>query len=187
MVLGFIVVDFVDWDSGVDNGWLNSLLVDDWLNCLMCVLVKYIYAWVAATDLVDVVVNMLPSDDWRNGVAFLSSTCCSSVLELHTLLLKACLNGIGVTVVMLSVFNGNNIVGVLFWEDFAVLNRLHGSMIMVLVHLAVNGGLGFLVADLGDVFVHDSWSNLLVYCGVMVTSLVPEKVILSAKPNFNRG
>ena len=34
VVLAFIVVDFVDGDGGVDDGWLDSLLVDDWLDGL---------------------------------------------------------------------------------------------------------------------------------------------------------
>ena len=34
VVLGFIVVDFVDGDGGVDDGWLDSLLIDDWLDGL---------------------------------------------------------------------------------------------------------------------------------------------------------
>ena len=40
VVLGFIVVDFVNGDGGVDNGWLNSLLVDNWLDGLRYSLVK---------------------------------------------------------------------------------------------------------------------------------------------------
>ena len=39
MVLCFIVVDFVDWYGLVDDVWLNSLLLDDWLNCLVDVMV----------------------------------------------------------------------------------------------------------------------------------------------------
>ena len=135
--------------------------------------------------LVNVVVDMLSSDDWCNGVAFLSATLCSSVLELQTFLLETCLDGFGFAMLVRAVRNGDDLVRMMFWEDFAVHDRLHGGVIMVLVHLAVNGGLGLLVADLGDVLVHDGWCHLLVYCGVMVTSLVPEGVILSVKSSFN--
>ena len=130
-------------------------------------------------------VDVLSGDDWCNGVAFLSGPLCSGVLELQTFLLETCLVGFGIAMLVLSVLHGDDFVRMLFWEDFAVLDRLHGGVVMVLVHLAVNGGLGLLVVDLGDILVHDGWCNLLVYCGIMVTSLVPEGVILSVKSSFN--
>lgn len=34
MVLGLVVVNFVNRDGGVDDRWLDSLLLDDWLNGL---------------------------------------------------------------------------------------------------------------------------------------------------------
>lgn len=34
MVLAFIMVDFMDGNGGVDDGWLDSLLIDDWLDGL---------------------------------------------------------------------------------------------------------------------------------------------------------
>ena len=34
MVLGLVVVDFVDGDSSVYDGWLDSFLLDDRLNSL---------------------------------------------------------------------------------------------------------------------------------------------------------
>jgi len=157
VVLGFIVVDFVNGDGGVDNRWLNSLLVDNWLNSFM-----------------DVVVDMLASNDWRNGVSFLSATFCSSVLKLRALLLKTCFDGIGIAMLMLSVLDGDDVVGVLFWENFAVLDWLHGGVVMILMYLTINGSLGLLMANFGDFLVHDSWGNLLVYGGIMVTGLVHE-------------
>jgi hypothetical protein len=35
VVLGFVVVNFVNGDSGVDNRGLDSLLLDDWLDCFV--------------------------------------------------------------------------------------------------------------------------------------------------------
>lgn len=46
VVLRLVLVNFVDWDGGVHNVWLDSLLVDDRLDCL-----------------VDVMVDMFPSDN----------------------------------------------------------------------------------------------------------------------------
>ena len=45
---------------------------------------------------------------------------------------------------------------------------------MVLVHLAINRGLSLLMALLDDLLVHNGGSNLFMYCGVMMTGLVPE-------------
>lgn len=69
----------------------------------------------------------------------------------------------------------------LFWKNFTVFHWLHGGMVMILVHLAVDGGLGLFMADLRDVFLHDSGSYLLVDCGVMVTSLGPRRIMASVK------
>jgi hypothetical protein len=135
----------------------------------------------------DVVVDMLASNDWRNGVSFLSGTFCSSVLKLRALLLKACLDGIGIAVLMLSVLDGNDVMGVLFWENFAVLDWLHGGVVMILMYLTVNCSLGFLMANFGDVLIHDGWGNLLVYGGIMVTSLVPKEVMMSDKLSTNQA
>ena len=34
MVLSLVVMHFVDWDSGVYDGWLNGFLLDDRLDSL---------------------------------------------------------------------------------------------------------------------------------------------------------
>jgi len=39
VVLGFILVDFVHWDGGVDDGWLDGLLLDNGLDVLVHVMV----------------------------------------------------------------------------------------------------------------------------------------------------
>ena len=46
---------------------------------------------------------------------------------------------------------------------------------MILVYLAVNGCLSLLMTLFDDLLVYNSGSNLLVDCGVMVTSLLPEQ------------
>jgi hypothetical protein len=43
MVLGLVLVDFVDGNGGVDDGWLNCLLLDDGLDVLVNVVV-YVFA-----------------------------------------------------------------------------------------------------------------------------------------------
>jgi hypothetical protein len=48
-------------------------------------------------------------------------------------------------------------------------------MVMILMDLAVNGRLSFLVALLDYCLVHNGWSNLFVHGGIMVTRLVPNR------------
>lgn len=38
VVLGSVVVDLVNWNSGVGDVWLDSLALDHWLDCLVDVL-----------------------------------------------------------------------------------------------------------------------------------------------------
>ena len=45
---------------------------------------------------------------------------------------------------------------------------------MVLVNLAINDGLSLLMTLLDHLLVHDGGSDLLVDCGVVMTSFVPE-------------
>ena len=57
-------------------------------------------------------------------MALTGGTLSTSVLELHTLLLKASLDGGIITVMSLALFNGGHLVCVLFRENFAVLDGL---------------------------------------------------------------
>ena len=66
-------------------------------------------------------------------------------------------------------------MGMLLWKHFAVLDGLDGGMIMILVHLTIDGCLCLFMAVLGDSLLGDSGSNFLMDCRIMVTSLVPEK------------
>lgn len=65
MVLGLILVDFVDGDGGVYDGWLHSLLLDHWLDVL-----------------VDVVVDVLTSDGASVGCGVVGLANLTGVLEL---------------------------------------------------------------------------------------------------------
>lgn len=50
---------------------------------------------------------------------------------------------------------------------------------MVLMHFTVDGGGGLFVTVLGNVFLDNGWSNLLMDSGVMVTSFVPVQEYVS--------
>lgn len=69
--------------------------------------------------------DMLSSDDWCNGVTLLSGTLGASALELHTLLFKTSLDGLGITVLVLAVLNRDDVVGVLFREHLTVFDWLN--------------------------------------------------------------
>lgn len=119
---------------------------------------------------------MLASNGWscRGGVLSLADL--TGVLELSTLGLEAGLHVVIVAVVDLLVLNSGDVVGVLLWENLAVLDRLDRGVVVVLVHLTVDGSLGLLVLGAGDVLLLDSWGNRLVDGGVVVSRLGHEGV-----------
>ena len=127
----------------------------------------------------DVVVDVFPSNYWCYGVGFLSGAFCPLTLKLHALLLETCFDCLLVAVMVLTVLNRNDVVAMLFWKDLTILNWLYRSVVMVLMHLTVDGSLGFFVANFGNVLVYDGWCNLLMNCGVVVTSLMPKKCNVS--------
>jgi len=93
MMLSSSVVGFMNWHRCVDNLWLNSLLVDDWLNCLM-----------------HVMVDMLTSHS-RGGLGRMGSLMCGrSVLELAKLSGDTLLCLSLVVVLDLPVDLGNDVV-----------------------------------------------------------------------------
>lgn len=96
-------------------------------------------------------------------------------LELSSFLLKTGLDSFGVAVCVVTLFNRNDVVLMLFGENFTVVHWLDGGMIMVLVNLTVDGSSGLFVTLLDNSLVHNCGSNFLVNSSVMVTSLVPIK------------
>ena len=122
----------------------------------------------------NMVVHVLASNDRCNGMGLLGTNFGAGVLEFQTLFFKTSLDGVGVTMLDLTLFNGGHSVGVLFRENLAILDRLDRGVVMVLVHLAINGGLSLLMTLLDHLLVHHGGSDFLVDCGVMVTSLLPK-------------
>lgn len=125
----------------------------------------------------NMVVHVLASNDWCNRVALLGTCFGAGVLELHTLFFKTRLDGVGVTVLNLTFLNGGHSVRVLFGKNLTILDRLDRGMVMVLVHLAINGGLSLLMTLLDNLLVYNSRGDLFVDCGVMVTCFLPERGI----------
>jgi len=154
VVLGSVVVDLVDRYRGVHDVWLDGLLVDDRLD-----------------GLVDVVVDVLAGDDWRDGAGVLALNTLLLVAELGLLDSEAALHIVGVVVLIRTVLDRDNVVVVLLWELSLVVDRLHGGVVVVLVHLLVDSGLDVLVLGAVHGLVSDGRSDLLVDGVIMVTGL----------------
>jgi len=153
-MLRSVVVNLMDWDGGVDDMWLDCLLLNDWLD-----------------GLVDMVVDVLASDGWCNGLSCSTLNADGLVLELSSLLFETGSYVTVVAVVVFTVLDWCKVVGVLLWQDLAVLDRLDGCVVVILVDLFVNGGLDVLVSCSSNGLVLDSWGNTLVNGGVVVTGL----------------
>ena len=121
----------------------------------------------------NMMVHVLASNDWCNGMGLLDTCFGAGVLELHTLFFETSLDGAGVTVLDLTLLDGGHSVGVFFGENLAILNWLDRGVVVVLMHLTINGGLGLLMTLPDDLLLHNGGCDLLVDCGVMVTSLLP--------------
>ena len=124
----------------------------------------------------NVVVDMFSGNHWCHGMTLLDPAVYPLILELRTLLFETCSDGLIVTMTKLPMFDGDHVVLVLFRKYFAVFDWLDRSMVVVLVHLTVDGGLSFFMANLCDLLVHNGRCHFLVDSGVIVTSLVPSEV-----------
>lgn len=125
------------------------------------------------TYLMNVVVNMLACNGRCDRMSLLSTAFGTDILKLSSLLLQASLNSCRVTVVLLTVLDWNNIVVMLFWQDFPIFDRLDRGVVVILMHLPIDCSLRLFMPVLGHVFVDHGRSNFLVHGSVMMTSLVP--------------
>jgi len=157
VVLGLILVNLVDRDSGVNNGWLNSLLLDDWLNVL-----------------VDVVVDVLASNRWCSCAGVLGLTDFAAVLELSGLSSETVLDVRVVAVLDVAVLNTCHLVAVLLGKDLTVLDGLDGCVVVILVDLTVYCGGHILVSGGSDMLVLDGGVDRLVDSGVVLSILGKE-------------
>jgi len=154
MVLGGVVVNLMNGHSGVHNVGLDNLLVHDWLNGLM-----------------HVVVDVLACNDRSDGVRLLPLNALPLIPKLSLLGCETLLNLLRAVVLELTVLDGNNVVVVLLRELLGIEHRLHRGVVVILVNLLVDGGLNLLVLHTVDGLVGYGRGDLLVDGGVMVTSL----------------
>jgi len=152
-----IVVDLMNGDSGVNNIGLDNLLLHDWLN-----------------GLVNVVVHVFTSDGWRDTLALGSSFYNTLILELSLLLNKVPLGRVVIAVVKLAVLYGTKLSSVRLGKDLTVVNRLYCAVVVILVNLLVNSSVDLFVLVRLDGLVCYSWGNGLMDSGIMVTRLLGE-------------
>jgi len=120
----------------------------------------------------DVVVNMLAGDGWFHALGHSGATLNASALEPSSLLFETSLDGSRISMAVFTGLNGGHVMNMLLWENLAILHRLDGGVIMVLVNLTIDGGLHILVTGLHDLLLDDGGSNLLVDGGVCFTSIL---------------
>lgn len=152
-----VVVDLMNGDSSVNNIGLDNLLLYDWLDGLM-----------------DVVVHMFTSDGWCDALALRGSLYNALILELSLLLNKVPLGGFVVAVVKLAVLYSTELSSVRLGKDFTIMNRLHCAVVVILMYLLVNSSVDLFVLVRLDGLVSYSWCNGLMDSGVMVTRLLGE-------------
>jgi len=127
--------------------------------------------------LVDVVVDVLASNDRCDGVSVCGLADDTLILELSSLTCETCLDLSSVTVVKLAALYSDEVVCVLLREDLTVGDGLDGGVVVVLVNLFVDGSQDLLVLGLVDGLVEDGRCNTLVDGGVMVTGLGPDEIV----------
>jgi hypothetical protein len=147
VVLGLVLVNLVDRNGGVNDGWLNSLLLNDRLDVL-----------------VDVMVNVLASNGGSGRCRMLNVTNLPSVLELGGLGSKTLFYVIIISVLNIAMLDTSHLMSVLLWEDLAILHRLDRGMVMVLVNLTINGCLLLIELGSGYMFVGNGWIDGLAAC-----------------------
>jgi len=157
VVLGFIVVNLMHGDGGVDDGRLNGFFLDNGLD-----------------GFVDMVVNMLANHGGRLNCRTLNITYVTGVLELSPLRLKSLIDVVGVTVMVFSMLNAHHLMAMLFGKDLFVGDGLNGGMVMMLMYLTVNRCLSLLFLMTMDLLILDGRVDFLVDSCIVLSVLGQE-------------
>jgi len=76
-------------------------------------------------------------------------------------------------VLEVTLLGTHHLVSVLLWQNLAILHRLNGGMIVILVDLAIDNSLSLFMTLLDDILIDHGRGNILVNSGIMVTSFGP--------------
>jgi len=136
---------------------LDGLLLDDWLDALVHVVVR-VFAFHGGSRRTRVVRIMRRR----------------SVLELCSFIVEALAGLFMVAVFEFAVLHGGWVVGVLFGKDFAVLDWLDGGVVVILVDFAVDCFCDLFVADGLDFFAGYGSADGFVDSGVVVAMVERE-------------
>lgn len=157
MVLGCVVMNLVDWYSGVDNFWLDSFLVNDRLDVF-----------------VDMMMHVFTLLHWYLGLCVLRVYNGPLIPELSSFGLESFFDIALIAVAHFSVLHSSNVVGVLLGQNFPVSDWHDGRVVVVLVDLLVHGSDDILMASWLHSLVGHCRVDILVYGCVMVPGLVEE-------------
>jgi hypothetical protein len=125
-----ILMNFVNRNGSVNDRWLDGLLLHNRLDIL-----------------VNVVVHMLACDGGGGRGRMLRLVDCAGIFELGLFGGETFLDVGVVAVLDVAVLDAGHLVGMFFWENLAVLDRLDGGVVVVLVDFSVDGCGGFLVSS----------------------------------------
>jgi hypothetical protein len=137
----------------VDDFWLNGFLVNDGDDSLM-----------------DVMVHMFASDGRGSILCVVDLLSARRIFEVAQMGGELLLGIVFVVMVEFSVLCRQEVVRVLLWKVFLVLDRLDRGMVVVLVNFTVNRLGCFLVAVRSDSFTGDGGIDTFFHSG-MVTSV----------------
>ena len=129
----------------------------------------------------DVVVNVLASNNGHDGAGALALDADHLILVLGSFLGEARLDAVGVIVLKGAVLDGDDVVVVSLLQGLAVIDWLDGGVIVVLVDFLVDGRLDVLMLGLGDGLSGDRRNDLLVNGGIMMARLGPGRVDVSVR------
>lgn len=121
MVLAVVGVVLMDGNHGMNDLWLVCLLVDDWLHCLVDVVVV-----MCAQD------RLLPNNGMRGRVH------ATEVLEFGLLLRNSTVRSFDIVVDKRLADCGQKVMSVLCRKNFLMAEGLDGSVVMMLVNLPIN-------------------------------------------------
>lgn len=155
VVLGGVMVHFVNRNGRVDNVWLNCFLLDYGLN-----------------SLVDMMVHMLSRNDGSSAVAVCRVRHDSLILESLLFCCKVPLRSVKVAMVEFAMLHGAELGGVLLWKDFAVVDRLYCTMVMILMGLFVDRLDDMLVLVRLHSLMLNRWCDLFVDGGFVLSGPV---------------
>lgn len=138
VVLSLVLMNLMNRNSSVSDGWLDSLLLHDGLNVL-----------------VHVVMDVLTCDRGVGGGGVLGVADSAGILELGLFGGEALLHMVMVAVLDIAVFSASHFMRVLLGHHRLVLDGLDGDMVVIMVKFTVNSRLDVLILGASDVLVGD--------------------------------